>query len=130
MWSRILRGVSLPSFFGISLFIPLCSSRCLNNIDRASCPLCRTYFDQQTTVKLHVDLDSSSSDSSSSAIQEARRLQAAIASVANEGTTEPRLRQLIAEGTAFLTSQPRELVSKASSMYIIVVNDETTVFRA
>jgi hypothetical protein len=62
-------------------------------------------------------------------MQEARRLQAAIASVANEGTTEPRLRQLIAEGTAFLTTQPRELVS-ASSSYADVVHDTSTVFRA
>jgi len=75
------------------------------------------YFDQRAIVKLHVDLDGSTSDPSSgpSARQEARRLQMAIASVANEGTTEPRLRHLIAEATAFLASQPRESVSSASS---------------
>lgn len=88
---------------------------CLNNINRGSCPLCRTHFDQRAIVKLHVDLDGSSSDSLSSgasARQEARRLQMAIASIANEGTTEPRLRQLIAEATAFLATQPRELFSE------------------
>lgn len=131
MWPRILRGVSRQAFLAF-----LCSylcSRCLNNINRGSCPLCRTHFDQRAIVKLHVDLDGSSSDSLSSgasARQEARRLQMAIASIANEGTTEPRLRQLIAEATAFLATQPRELVSRALVIYPNVDHDPATVFRA
>lgn len=42
--------------------------------------------------------------------QEARRLQEAITSITNEGTTEARLRQLIAECKTFLSGQPRQLV--------------------
>ena len=85
-------------------------------MSRPSCPLCRLQFDQRTIVKLHVDLDGSTApDSPAAAKQEARRLQEAIANVANEGTTEPRLRQLIAEGTTFLATQPRELVRSISS---------------
>lgn len=41
---------------------------------------------------------------------EALRLQQAIASVADEGTTEPRLRQLIQECKTFLHGQPRHMV--------------------
>ncbi|KAF8882123.1 hypothetical protein BD779DRAFT_1675106 [Infundibulicybe gibba] len=92
---------------------------CLNHITRPTCPLCRTTFDQRTVTKLHVDVDNARSSPSPSikatcptaAEQEARRLQEAIASIANEGTTEPRLRQLIAECRTFLSSQPRNLFS-------------------
>ena len=41
---------------------------------------------------------------------EALRLQQAIASVADEGTTEPRLRQLIQECKTFLNGKPRHMV--------------------
>jgi pantothenate synthetase len=101
----------------ITRCLSLCSSRCLDSFNQAACPLCRTHFDQRAIVRLHVDLESSSSDVSldPTARQEARRLQMAIANVANEGTTEPRLRQLIADATAFLATQPRELVSSPSS---------------
>lgn len=96
----------------------LLSYSCLNHIARPTCPLCRVHFEARSVIKLHIDVDSarSSPSSASQAIptgaaeQEARRLQEAIASVANEGTTEPRLRQLIAECKTFLSSQPRHLV--------------------
>jgi len=95
---------------------------CLNHITRLLCPLCRNGFDASGFIKIHIDVDNVRSSpraikagptSSSPAEDEARRLQEAIASVANAGTTEARLRQLIEEGRTFLASQPRTLVSNA-----------------
>jgi hypothetical protein len=80
-------------------------------------------------VKLHVDLDSSTSEPESSSLAEARQIQMRIANVANEGTTEPRLRQLIADGSAFLLTQPREMVSSASSKHSNVEHDTATASR-
>ncbi|KAF9456318.1 hypothetical protein BDZ94DRAFT_1177982 [Collybia nuda] len=82
---------------------------CLHQMVQSSCPLCRNHFDQRTVVKLHVDMDTVVSTCPTSAQQEARRLQEAIANVANEGTTEARLRQLIADATEFLATQPRDM---------------------
>jgi hypothetical protein len=86
---------------------------CLNHITRLLCPLCRAGFEAKDFVKLRIDVDSarSSPRANIAAEGEARRLQESIASVANAGTTEARLRQLIEEARAFLASQPRELVS-------------------
>ncbi|RDB25733.1 hypothetical protein Hypma_006088 [Hypsizygus marmoreus] len=83
----------------------------------APCPLCRTHFDRRSLVKLHIDVENTRGQQGGSppratcltpADAEARRIQEAFASVANEGTTEPRLRQLIGEATTFLSAQPRE----------------------
>jgi hypothetical protein len=84
--------------------------RCLHQMIQPSCPLCRTHFDPRAVTKLHVDMDTVVATCLTSAQQEARRLQEAIANVANEGTTEARLRQLIADATAFLATQPRDKV--------------------
>ncbi|KAF5366817.1 hypothetical protein D9758_006554 [Tetrapyrgos nigripes] len=81
--------------------------RCLDHITRQACPLCREPFDIRTIVKLHVDVDGCGA--SAPAYAEARRLQREIAQVANEGTTEPKLRQLISECKTFLHSQDRGL---------------------
>ncbi|KAF8628299.1 hypothetical protein AX17_006002 [Amanita inopinata Kibby_2008] len=89
---------------------------CINRLTRPVCPLCRTPFDQRTCFKLHVDMDNgrkspAKASCPTAAEQEARRLQEAIATVANEGSTESNLRQLIADCRAFLQSQPRNLFS-------------------
>ncbi|THV03525.1 hypothetical protein K435DRAFT_651062 [Dendrothele bispora CBS 962.96] len=83
-------------------------SDCLDHITRQTCPLCRESFDVRSAVKLHVDVDGCGAAQSATYAQ-ARRLQRAIADVANEGATEPRLRQLLAECKTFLQSQSREL---------------------
>lgn len=101
-----------PSF----LFFP---SSCLHNLTRPACPLCRHAFNPNLTVKLHIELDTTRpspttaplSTTSVSAEQEARRLHEAIAGIAETGSTESNLRQLIEDGKAFLRQQPRSLVS-------------------
>ncbi|KAF8154549.1 hypothetical protein B0H34DRAFT_660395 [Crassisporium funariophilum] len=82
---------------------------CINNITRL-CPLCRTPFEKHFCIKLHLDVDGIPPErlgTVNADTQEAQRLQQAIASVADEGTTEPRLRQLIQECKTFLHGQPR-----------------------
>ncbi|TFK67212.1 hypothetical protein BDN72DRAFT_112218 [Pluteus cervinus] len=96
---------------------------CLHHIGRPSCPLCRVPFTQQSVTKLHVDVESERSSSSprsqplSTSDQEARKLQEAITSITNEGTTEARLRQLIAECKTFLAGQPRHMYSDFRASY-------------
>ena len=76
------------------------------------CPLCRLPFDKISSITLCVDLDLSDEQSRASPGEtyEALRLQQAIANVADEGTTEPRLRQLIRECKTFLNGKPRRMV--------------------
>ncbi|KAJ7581755.1 hypothetical protein C8J56DRAFT_1006019 [Mycena floridula] len=84
---------------------------CLNHITRPACPLCRIPFNLGSHVKLHVDVDSKSpanqqhhTKAEPNVEAEARRLQDAIATVANQGSSEAGLCRLIAECRAFLTS--------------------------
>ncbi|KAK0440282.1 hypothetical protein EV421DRAFT_1712555 [Armillaria borealis] len=88
---------------------------CLNQITRLKCPLCRSRFEPQGFVKLHIDVDDvrSSSHFPRTTTQCARRLQEAIANIANEGSTEASLRQLIQDCKSFLAGQPRNLVRHA-----------------
>lgn len=94
----------------------------------APCPLCRKHFDQRTVVKLHIDFDNVRGLQGGSPVRascptaaesEARRLQEAIANVANTGTTEAELRKLIGEATIFLSTQPRDQVRFHSSVFDI-----------
>ncbi|KIJ97217.1 hypothetical protein K443DRAFT_681693 [Laccaria amethystina LaAM-08-1] len=90
---------------------------CLHNLTRPACPLCRHAFNPNLTVKLHIELDTTRpsptsaplSTTSVNAEQEARRLHEAIAGIADTGSTESNLRQLIEDGKAFLRQQPRSL---------------------
>ncbi|GLB40952.1 putative ring finger domain containing protein [Lyophyllum shimeji] len=81
----------------------------------APCPLCRKHFDQRSIIKLHIDYDSGSSPRRATCLTaaetEAKRLKEAIADVANAGTTEHNLRQLISETTTFLSLHPRDQFS-------------------
>ncbi|KAF8066665.1 hypothetical protein FPV67DRAFT_1417292 [Lyophyllum atratum] len=81
----------------------------------APCPLCRTQFDQRSMIKLHIDLDSANipprATCPTAAEAEAKRLHEAIANVANAGTTEQRLRQLISDTTTFLSLHSRDQFS-------------------
>ncbi|KAF9473174.1 hypothetical protein BDN70DRAFT_817650 [Pholiota conissans] len=84
---------------------------CIQNIDDPRlCPMCRSPFEHGSCIRLHVDLDLAQGEPSSvdaAALQEARRFKHALASIAETGATEPRLRQLIQDGNNFLNSQPR-----------------------
>ncbi|KAF9447362.1 hypothetical protein P691DRAFT_671645 [Macrolepiota fuliginosa MF-IS2] len=87
---------------------------CLNHLERPQCPLCRDPFEPHSVVRLHIDVEQRSSPKAppprpTAAEQEARRLQDAIANVANTGSSEPNLRSLIGEGRKFLSNQPRNL---------------------
>ena len=85
---------------------------CLSQV-KTLCPLCRLPFDTRSCITLRVDFDVVADDQSRTAstdFYEALRLQQAIASVADEGTTEPRLRQLIQECKTFLNGKPRHMV--------------------
>lgn len=92
-------------------------AECLHNLTRPACPLCRHGFNPNLTVKLHIELDTTRpsptpaplSTTSVSAEQEARRLHEAIAGIAETGSTELNLRQLIEDGRSFLRQQPRTL---------------------
>ena len=82
---------------------------------KSLCPLCRLPFDKHSCITLRVDLDLVSDEQSRGTpaeSYEALRLQQAIASVADEGTTEPRLRQLIQDCKTFLNGKPRHMVRK------------------
>ena len=117
MWARILPRVSGSSSIFcslINLFRAALNLSCISNITHL-CPLCRIPFDKDSVIKLHVDLDAipieQASGCTSADLQEAQRLQKAIANIADKGTTEQNLRQLIQEGRTFLHGQPRNLVS-------------------
>ncbi|TFK36274.1 hypothetical protein BDQ12DRAFT_610198 [Crucibulum laeve] len=81
-------------------------SQCIPSLPRDTCPICRASFSRSEVRRLHVDLDSVKATPEA---LEAKRLQAAIAKIANEGSSEQNLRQFIQEGKAFLTSQPRAM---------------------
>ncbi len=93
--------------------------RCLQNVnDPRLCPMCRSPFEQESCIKLHVDIDivpSEPTATESANAKEARRLQHAIASIPETGATEPSLRQLIQEGSKFLSTQPRNSVSTSAT---------------
>ncbi|KAK0216838.1 hypothetical protein IW262DRAFT_1276481 [Armillaria fumosa] len=101
---------------------------CLNQITRLKCPLCRSRFEPQGFVKLHIDVDDVRSSShsperppsTSPAELEARRLQEAIANIANEGSTEASLRQLIQDCKSFLAGQPRNLFTELRFIHRVV----------
>ncbi|KAK0443117.1 uncharacterized protein EV420DRAFT_1278094 [Desarmillaria tabescens] len=101
---------------------------CLNQITRLKCPLCRSRFEPQGFVKLHIDVDDVRSSShsperppsASPAELEARRLQEAIANIANEGSTEASLRQLIQDCKSFLAGQPRNLFTELRFIHRVV----------
>ena len=85
---------------------------CISQV-KTLCPLCRLPFDKHSCITLRVDLDAVADEQSratSADTYEALRLQQAIANVADEGTTEPRLRQLIQECKTFLNGKPRHMV--------------------
>ncbi|KAF9002568.1 hypothetical protein BDQ17DRAFT_1425887 [Cyathus striatus] len=89
-----------------------CAS-CLDHITRSNCPLCRTPYNHNTIVRLHVDLDGSQSSPpatvpSTEPEQEARRFQEAFARIINKGSSEADLRKLLGETRAFLQTQPRD----------------------
>jgi hypothetical protein len=87
--------------------------------------MCRSPFEHESCIKLHVDLDLAPGEPSSVAaadIKEARRIQHAIASIPETGATEPSLRQLIQEGNKFLSSQPRNAVCTHSILSVNSVN--------
>ena len=117
MWTCILRRVSFK--LNVQYGDDLLSNNSLIDIDscisqvKTLCPLCRLPFDKQSCTTLRVDLDvvgDEQSRGTSAEFYEALRLQQAIASVADEGTTEPRLRQLIQECKTFLNGKPRHMV--------------------
>jgi hypothetical protein len=75
--------------------------------------LCRLPFDKHSCITLRVDFEvvvDEQSRATPTESFEALRLQQAIASVADEGTTEPRLRQLIQDCKTFLNGKPRHMV--------------------
>ena len=77
--------------------------------------MCRLPFDKNSCITLRVDFDAVADEqvrATPSDSSEALRLQQAIASVADEGTTEPRLRQLIQECKTFLNGKPRHMVRR------------------
>ncbi|KAJ8503089.1 hypothetical protein ONZ45_g11157 [Pleurotus djamor] len=88
---------------------------CLQHLHPPSCPLCRQSFGSESIIKLHIDLDnirplnngSAPEAPSQSADHEARRLQEAIADIANRGASEQHLRNVIDECRTFLSGQPR-----------------------
>ena len=83
---------------------------CISQV-KTLCPLCRLPFEKHSCITLRVDIDVDEQTRASPAeTYEALRLQQAIASVADEGTTEPRLRQLIQECKTFLNGKPRYMV--------------------
>ncbi|KAF8815564.1 hypothetical protein BYT27DRAFT_6678592 [Phlegmacium glaucopus] len=84
---------------------------CIGQV-KTLCPLCRLPFDKHSCITLRVDSDLVADEQSRATpteTHEALRLQQAIASVADEGTTEPRLRQLIQECKTFLNGKPRHM---------------------
>lgn len=101
---------------------------CLNHISRASCPLCRIPFELGNHVKLHVDLDANNTTKGSppptttdaATLQEGRRLQEAIASLANQGTSEAGLCQLIADCRSFLSARSRQEFQELRVSYRMV----------
>lgn len=87
---------------------------CLSNLSRANCPLCRSQIDRLTYVKLHVDWDTTENMPSKENTvvkpyhEEAGRLMDAIQEMANTGSNETQIQQLIQGLKAFLSSQPRD----------------------
>ncbi|KIY72328.1 hypothetical protein CYLTODRAFT_388978 [Cylindrobasidium torrendii FP15055 ss-10] len=93
--------------------------KCLNALSRPKCPLCRSRFEPQSVVKLHIDVDEvrppSQAHDGPRALSDdqvvANSYQERIASACNEGSSEPALRQLIDECRQFLGQQPRNSFS-------------------
>lgn len=77
--------------------------------------MCRTAYEFRHCAKLHIDADGLTAEQKAGCspedLAQASKIQKAISAVADEGITEPKLRQLIQEGRTFLHSQPRNLVS-------------------
>ncbi|KAF8654996.1 hypothetical protein AX16_003300 [Volvariella volvacea WC 439] len=90
---------------------------CIRQLERNSCPLCRVDFQPQSIVKLFLGEYTDTPLGLSADQKEARRLQEEITSITNEGSTETRLRQLIAECKEFLSSKPRDLYSDFRTSY-------------
>ena len=82
---------------------------CIHNISR-SCPLCRTHFDQDSWIKLHVDVEPRL-DCSPDDVNEAERLHAAIVKLAEAGTDEASAKQQIHDTKQFLGRHAKDLVS-------------------
>lgn len=108
------------------------SNSCISQVKNL-CPLCRLPFDKQSCTTLRVDLDvvgDEQSRGTSAESHEALRLQQAIASVADEGTTEPRLRQLIQECKTFLNGKPRHMVRSYFLQFVAVTERDMIAQRA
>ncbi|PFH48812.1 hypothetical protein AMATHDRAFT_76526 [Amanita thiersii Skay4041] len=108
---------------------------CIHRLTRNTCPLCRAQYDIRSCVKLHVDLESGSPVRASCPTpgeQEARRLQEAITNVANEGSSEPNVRQLIADCRVFLQGHPRTMFPelRVSLRMIAYLYDVKTAYRS
>ncbi|KAJ3517099.1 hypothetical protein NLJ89_g713 [Agrocybe chaxingu] len=89
---------------------------CIAQLTTRLCPLCRSEFDEDSCIRLHIDMDNTPTPSDPTSgkcslddIAKARRFAEAYASITDQGTTESRLRQVILDGRQFLASQPKHL---------------------
>ncbi|CAA7257507.1 unnamed protein product [Cyclocybe aegerita] len=89
---------------------------CIAQLTTRLCPLCRSEFDEDSCIRLHIDMDNTPTPSDPASgkcslddIAKARRFAEAYASITDQGTTESRLRQVILDGRQFLASQPKHL---------------------
>ncbi|KAJ6598286.1 hypothetical protein DFH09DRAFT_1394413 [Mycena vulgaris] len=101
---------------------------CLQHIARSTCPLCRTPFEAQHTVQLHIDLDIDLDNSrvrapynpnpfSASTYERARQLQKRITSFGLDGGTEAQATRVTEEVKNFLANVPKTAYSDLRAAY-------------
>jgi len=107
--------------------------RCISNLSPVICPLCRQHYDPRQPRRLVVDVDPDNASPSSEshcgdklgsptpdpASEEADRLQARFTDVVTHGSTEPTLRALINDCSAFLRNYPNRFPQLRFSMRTI-----------
>lgn len=105
--------------------------RCISNLSSVTCPLCRQHYDPRTPRRLVVDVEdpTASNGEARSPItgkelpdpinEEADRLQSRFTDVVTHGSTEPTLRALINDCSAFLRLHPNRFPQLRFSMRTI-----------
>lgn len=105
--------------------------RCISNLSSVTCPLCRQHYDPRTPRRLVVDVEDpslSNGEARSPTVgkelpdpvnEEADRLQCRFTDVVTHGSTEPTLRALINDCSAFLRLHPNRFPQLRFSMRTI-----------
>jgi hypothetical protein len=87
--------------------------------------LCRNEISLELYIKLRVDFDPA--EDANSDERKAREIQASLAQLANQGTTETKLKETLARGRDFVSKHSRNKVSTKRRLFCLTTHTRVSV---